>query len=102
MATSRAPQRIDAVVSDVLKQTTRQHEALFAIQRGWKRLVGRSLAAHSRPVSFRQGRLIIHVDRPGDGFTLSYQRARLLEQIQATTAKRVEAIVIRPGDIKNV
>ena len=102
MTGSPAPQRIDAVVSSVLGQTTKQYETLFAIQRGWKRLVGRALAAHSRPVSFRQGRLVVHVDRPGDGFTLSYQRTRLLEQLQATTKKRVEAIVIRPGDVKNV
>ena len=102
MASSQAPQRIDAVVSNVLKQTTRQHGALFAIQRGWKRLVGRALAAHTRPVSLRQGRLIVHVDRPGDGFALSYQRARLLEQLQATTKRRVEDIVIRPGELKHV
>ena len=98
--TPQTPQRIDAVVSSVLKETTKQHGALFAIQRRWKRLVGGALAAHTKPVSLRQGRLVVYVDRPGDGFALSYQRARLLEQLQATAKKPVEDIVIRPGEVK--
>ena len=102
MAASQVPQRIDAVVSNVLKQTTKEHGALFAIQRRWKRLVGKALAAHTKPVSLRRGRLVIHVDRPGDGFALSYQRTQLLEQLQAMAKKGVEDIVIRPGDVKNV
>ena len=96
------PQRIDAVVSSVLKETTRQHGALFAIQRRWKQLVGRALAAHTRPVSLRQGRLIVCVDRPGDGFALNYQRTQLLEQLRATAKKPVEDIVIRPGELRRV
>ena len=102
MAPPQTPQRIDVVVSRVLEETTKQHGALFAIQRRWKRLVGRALAAHTRPVSLRQGKLVVHVDRPGDGFALSYQRTQLLEQLRAAAKKPVEDIVIRPGDVKNV
>ena len=93
-----APQRIGSVISDVLKQAGERHGTLFAIQQDWKKLVGKQLAAHTRPIGFRRGRLIVCADRPGDSFTLSYQRTQLLERLQKTTQGRVEEIVIRPGD----
>ena len=92
-------QPIGAVVSDFLQRTKRQHDALFAIQRRWGRLVGKELAAHTRPASLRRGRLVVHVDRPGDGFALNYQRMTLLGQLQTIARGRVEELVIRPGDV---
>ena len=97
MSTQRDPQRIDALVSSVLKSTAAQHGALFDIQKKWGRLVGAQLAAHTKPVSLRRGRLVVHVDRPGDGFILSYRRTQLLEQLQVVAKGRVEDIIIRPG-----
>lgn len=95
------PQPIGLVIQDVLKRVGTQYEALAAIQRDWSRLVGRPLARHTKPVSLRRGRLIVHVARPGEGFALSYQRARLLARLQAATRGRVEEIIIRPGSVEN-
>jgi len=92
------PERIDAVVHGILRQAAKQHGVLLDIQRAWRRLVGNTLAAHTRPVSLRGGRLIVAADRPGDGFALSYQRVRLLEHLRTTTEGRVEELVIRPDE----
>ncbi len=90
---------IGAIISLVLKQTQQQHGPLFTIQRGWKQFVGKELAAHTKPVSLRRGRLIVHVDRPGDSFALNYQRLRLMQKLRKATRGRVEEMVIRAGEI---
>lgn len=92
--------RIGALIPAVLQHAAREHKPLFTIQRGWSRLVGKALAAHSRPVSLRRGRLVVHVDQPGDSFVLKYARPRLLRQLQARTEGRVEEIVVRAGEIR--
>ena len=92
-------QPIGAIIPAVLGQAQRHHGALLAIQRGWGRFVGKTLAAHTKPVSLRRGRLIVHAARPGDSFMLSYRRVRLLERLQTAAKGRVEEIVIRPGDL---
>ena len=95
---STRPQRLGNIVAGVLKHVGEQHGALFTIQREWSQLVGRRLATHTKPVSLRRGHLVVVAERPGDSFSLSYQRAQLLERIQASTKDRVEEIIIRPGD----
>ena len=93
--------RIDAVLPDVLRQAQQHSSALTAIQTRWGRLVGKALAAHTRPMSLRKGRLTIHADRPGDGFILSYQRQQLLERLRGIAKETViEELVIRPGDVR--
>ena len=94
------PQPIGSVIRDVLTRVGTQHEALAAIQRDWRRLVGSPLAAHTRPVSLRRGQLIVHAARPGDSFLLSYQRAGLLKRLQAATRGRVEEVIVRPGCVE--
>lgn len=93
------PQRIGPLVHDALRAMGERHGALAAIQREWDRLVGKGLAAHTRPVSLRRGRLTVHAERPGDSFALSYQRTQLLERLRAAAPGRVEELVIRPGDV---
>ena len=92
-------QRIGAIVPGVLQQAERRHRALLTIQRRWPRLVGKGLAAHTKPVSLHRGRLIIHVDHPGEGFALKYVRPQVLERLQATTRGRIEELVIRAGEV---
>lgn len=91
-------QRIGQVLPRVLRRAARQRLTLEAAQRAWKRLVGRRLAEHTRPVSLGGGRLIVHVEHPGDGFALSYQRPQLLEGLRAATKGKVTELVIRAGD----
>lgn len=93
-------ERIDAVIPAVLRQLEHQQSALGATQQEWARLVGKRLAAHTKPVSLRGGRLVVHVERPGDGFALSYARPELLERLRSLAQGKVEEIVIRPGEIK--
>ena len=95
----RPVKRLDALIPAVLRQTARRHAPLRNIQRSWGWLVGKQLAAHTKPVSLRHGRLIVHVAGPGDGFALNYQRAKLLERLQTTIKIRVEDIIIRAGEV---
>ena len=95
--TRHPPKTLQHILPAVLKQVEQQRGALVSVQREWARLVGRQMAAHAKPVSLRRGRLVIQVDRPGDGFTLRYQQAELLAALQRATQGRVEEIVLRPG-----
>ena len=91
--------QIGSLIPEVLKQVEHRHGALFLVQEGWGKLVGKRLAAHTKPVSLRRGTLIVHVDRPGDSYVLSYQRAHLLEQLRIRTNGKVEEIVVRAGEV---
>ena len=90
---------VAALIRDVMRQTAKAQRPLFAIQRRWPQLVGKQLAAHTRPVSLRRGRLIVHAEHPGDSFALHYVRPRLLEQLQGKMTGGVEEIIIRAGAV---
>ena len=90
---------IGEVVPTVLQRARRQHETLHEIQEAWSRLVGKRLAIHTKPVSLRRGKLIVHVARPGDNFALSFQRDRLSERLREATQGRVGDVVIRAGEV---
>ena len=93
--------RINTVLPDILRRAQQRSRALAVIQAQWGRLVGRALAAHTKPVSLRRGGLVIHADRPGDSFALSYQRQQLLEQLRVTVKEAaIEELIIRPGDVR--
>lgn len=93
----RQVERLGALIPAALQRVETQHRVLLAIQQRWGKLVGRALAAHTTPVSLTRGRLVVQAERPGDGFSLSYQRAGLLKRLEATVPGRVEEIIIRPG-----
>ena len=95
----RAVEPLRAIMPAVLRESARKRRPLMGIQRDWTKLVGRQLAGHTKPVSLRRGRLIVHADQPGDSFALSFQRAQLLQRLQTKTKERVEEIVIRPGQV---
>lgn len=90
---------VSALISDVMRRAAREYRPLFAIQRSWSKLVGKQLATHTRPVSLRRGRLVVHADRPGDSFALNYARPKLLKRLQAAKQGGVEEIVIRAGSV---
>ena len=92
------PRQIGSVLPAVLRQVRQQHSTLQLICSQWRRLAGTPLAAHTSPVGFQRGRLIVQVDGPGEGFLLSYQRPQLLARLRQATQGRVEDIVIRPGE----
>ena len=92
-------QRIDALIAQVVTKAKEQHGLLADLQHAWRLLVGKEAAAHSRPVSLRGERLVVHVDGPGDGFLLSYEKARLLKRLGTKTKGRVKEIVLRAGEL---
>ena len=101
MATAPAPRAsvaIGSVLTTVLQQTQQRHAALAAIQREWATLVGKRVARHTKPVSLRQGRLVIQVDHAGDGFLLRYAQPRLLEELQRRTRGAVREVILRPSN----
>jgi len=93
------PHQIGSVLPAVLRHLGQRHSTLQLIRRQWRRLAGTPLAAHTAPVGFQRGRLIVQVDGPGEGFLLSYQRPQLLARLRQATQGRVEDIVIRPGEL---
>jgi hypothetical protein len=93
------PDRIGALIQTFVRGTQAQREPLFGIQRSWSELVGEGLAAHSRPVGFIKGKLLIHVDHPGDGFEMSYRAPALIRRLKEQTRGRVAEIVIRAARV---
>ena len=92
-------ERLRTILHAVLQEQANQQQPLLAIQRRWGRLVGKELAGHTKPVSLRRGRLVVHVDQLGDGFTLNYRRAQVLKRLETETPGRVQEIVIRVGAV---
>jgi hypothetical protein len=90
---------LGAIISMVLRHHAKQYGPLLAIQRDWAKLAGELLAAHTKPVSLRRGRLVIHVDAPADSFALNYERPQLLKRLQAKTKGQVQELVIRVGEL---
>ena len=95
--TERKVEAIGALIPTVLRHVEREQGAMALVRREWRKAAGSRLAAHAKPVSLRRGRLIVCVDRPGDGFALSYERARLLERLRAATGGTIEELIIRPS-----
>ena len=92
----KPPKAIGAILPEVLKQCSQAQGRMQEIRRAWKRMVGPRLAAHTRPLSLRRGRLVVAVEQPGDGFELNYLRPRLLEQLKAMSEGDVDDIILRP------
>ena len=100
MAPERNEHKVEAIrglIPAVLQHVEREHGALATVQRAWRKAVGSRLAAHAKPVSLRRGRLVVYVDRPGDSFTLNYERAKLIERLRAATGGKIDELIIRPG-----
>lgn len=89
---------LSALIPSVLKGVEREHRALAAVQRLWREVAGRELAAHTKPVSLRRGRLVVSVEGPGDNFALSFQRKQIVDRLRDATGGKVDEMVIRPGD----
>jgi len=88
---------VSAVLKDVMRTAKTQRAEARRLQKLWRRLVGRQLIGHSRPVSLRRGVLRVEADEPGASFLLSLEKPRLLKAIQEELGERLTDIVIRPG-----
>lgn len=92
-------QPIGKLLEGLLARAHKQQSVLFEVQQAWVKIVGKRFAAHTRPASFRKGRLVIHVDRPGENFELNYGKQKLLKRIKEITQDKVEEVVIRAGKV---
>ena len=89
---------LGAILPGIRRAQQDAQRPLAIIQEAWPKLAG-VLAAHSKPVSLRKGRLVVHVDQHGDKFALSYQRPQLLEKLNGVSESTVVEIVFRDGEI---
>lgn len=95
------PKPIGELLPALLAHAATKHEASQQLQRNWPRLVGKQLAAHTRPGPIRRGTLTIYTDEPGTNFLLMLEKPRLLEKLNRCLppAGEIEEILVRPGDI---
>ncbi|MBN2281322.1 MAG: DUF721 domain-containing protein [Candidatus Marinimicrobia bacterium] len=60
-----------------IESEVRQHEALFI----WEKVVGESIARHSKAKKISYGKLIVHVDSPVWRNELIFQKSEILNKI---------------------
>ena len=68
-------------------------EVLGAVFSRWEQAVGPDVAAHARPVSLRDGVLIVAVENPAWATQLGYLRADLLRRLAEAAG---------PGEVREV
>ena len=68
------------------------------LRSAWKELAGDFIAAHSEPVSIRDGHLVLRVAQPAMRFHLEQMKPMLLKRIrEALGADRVRSIRFQTG-----
>ena len=91
------PAAIAGVVDAIMTHAAAAHRPIHEIQRRWRRAVGASLAARSRPVSVRRGVLAVEVDDPGTAYALSLRTPAALRALAHDGGPAVQELVIRAG-----
>jgi predicted nucleic acid-binding Zn ribbon protein len=85
---------------------TPQPDVLAAVFAGWEQVVGSSVAAHARPVTLRDGLLVVAVDQPAWATQINYLRADLLLRLSEAAGpgvvREVEVRVDNPGRSRRV
>ena len=93
------PKPIKDLIPQVVRSTAQATKAARQLQQHWGKLVGKELAAHTRPASLRRKVLCVYTDEPGAGFLLVLEKPRLLAKLRAVSHSDIEEIIIRPGEI---
>jgi predicted nucleic acid-binding Zn ribbon protein len=71
------------------------------IRSAWSLVVGKEAAKHSRPRSFVESRLIVHVDDSGWLYELTTQKKYILNNLSSELkGKRLKDITFRIGDLR--
>ncbi|MBI3319616.1 MAG: DUF721 domain-containing protein [Candidatus Omnitrophica bacterium] len=95
----REPQLIGRVIPAVIREVTSQHRPVQELQQGWEQLVGKTLAAHTRPARLLGTTLYIQTDDPGANFLLSLEKPRILAAIRALGTHRIDEVIVRTGEL---
>ncbi len=90
-------QSLEAVLRSLKGPSAQSMSGLFGV---WDDVVGAHIAAHSRPILFDRGKLVIEVDQPGWATQLRYLEADLLERLRphagSSPLTGIEVRVARP------
>ncbi len=93
---------IKDVVSGIVKGWKKESASFTEdkILKVWEKAAGRRLARHSRPVSFKAKRLIVHVDSSPWLYELTLQRPKILVRLKKCFKKKpVTEVQFRIGEI---
>jgi len=77
----------------VARLTVAKHPSAEEVDRLWRKLVGSKAARHSHPTSLRRGELLVAVDASVWLWNLSFQRQRLVEELQAAWGPETVAAI---------
>jgi len=67
----------------------------------WHDAAGKSASAHSRPVTYRWGQIVVKVDDSGWLYELTTKRRELLAQVQKSLkSDKIKSIRFRIGEIE--
>jgi predicted nucleic acid-binding Zn ribbon protein len=84
---------LDAVVRSLRGPSAKAVAGVFA---GWDEAVGPQVAAHARPVSLDDGRLVVEVDEPGWATQLRFLETTLRERLAGVSGGyEVRSIEVR-------
>jgi predicted nucleic acid-binding Zn ribbon protein len=70
---------LDAVLRSLKRPGVQASTGLYS---NWEAAVGTQIAAHARPVSLVDGRLLVEVDQPGWATQLRYLEADLIDRLR--------------------
>jgi hypothetical protein len=70
------------VSSGVFTQIRQHHDWLQALHTAWQQHAGLPLASHTRPVSYRAGRLLVHADSSIWADRVRQQHQRLMQALR--------------------
>jgi predicted nucleic acid-binding Zn ribbon protein len=71
------------------------------VKAAWDSAVGEKAAAHSRPRSFKGGRLIVSVDHSSWLYELTVGKKQILKKMEeALKSKKIKEITLRIGELK--
>lgn len=96
---TRPPQSIGHIIPAVIRDVASQRQPVQDLQQGWERLVGKELAAHTRPARLRGSTLYVQTDDPGANYLFSLEKPRILAAIRSQTSHRIDDVIVRTGEL---
>lgn len=70
-------------------------DTVTALFSSWRELVGEQIAAHTSPISLRDGTLVVAVDDPAWGSQLRWLESDLTAQLTSALGEPVTAVEVR-------
>lgn len=101
MSKKREPQAIKDVLGVVLEQLkSKKSHPLVKLLQEWERVVKGKIAAHTKPVAWKDKCLIVNVDSSGYLYELNLQREKILNRLKKSLGKgKVNRIRFKIGAI---